>query len=176
LDDLVKLGKIRYFGCSNFNAWQVCESIWTSSSLGINSFVSVQPHYSMLERVVEKELIPFCDKYNLGILPYFPLANGFLTGKYKRDQAIPKGTRLEASDRFDIMSDENFNILDELTTFCKTKDKSILDLAFAWLLWNKNISSVIAGATKPEQVIANALACEWELSDEEYHQVTEILN
>tara|TARA_Y100001970_G_scaffold36013_1_gene44508 strand:- start:4463 stop:5392 length:930 start_codon:yes stop_codon:yes gene_type:complete len=176
LDDLVSQGKVRYFGCSNFDAWQVCESVWTSSSLGINSFVSVQPHYSMLERSVEKELIPFCEKYDLGILPYFPLANGFLTGKYKRDQAIPDGTRLQSADRFEVMSEKNFDILDKLIEFSSERGKSVLDLAFAWLLWNKNISSVIAGATKPEQVTSNASTCDWDLSDEEYQEVTAILD
>ena len=176
LDDLISQGKVRYFGCSNFDAWQVCESIWTSSSLGINSFVSVQPHYSMLERSVEKELIPFCEKYDLGILPYFPLANGFLTGKYKRDQAIPDGTRLQSADRFEVMSEKNFDILDKLIEFSSERGKSVLDLAFAWLLWNKNISSVIAGATKPEQVTSNASTCDWDLSDDEYQQVTAILD
>ena len=176
LDDLISQGKVRYFGCSNFDAWQVCESIWTSSSLGINSFVSVQPHYSMLERSVEKELIPFCEKYDLGILPYFPLANGFLTGKYKRDQAIPDGTRLQSADRFEVMSEKNFDILDKLIEFSSERGKSVLDLAFAWLLWYKNISSVIAGATKPEQVTSNASTCDWDLSDDEYQQVTAILD
>ena len=176
LDDLISQGKVRYFGCSNFDAWQVCESIWTSSSLGINSFVSVQPHYSMLERSVEKELIPFCEKYDLGILPYFPLANGFLTGKYKRDQAIPDGTRLQSADRFEVMSEKNFDILDKLIEFSSERGKPVLDLAFAWLLWNKNISSVIAGATKPEQVTSNASTCDWDLSDDEYQQVTAILD
>ena len=99
LDDLVHQGKVRYIGCSNFSAWQTCEAIWTSRSLNMIPFVSVQPEYSMLSRGVEKELIPFCKEYNLGVLPYFPLASGFLTGKYRRGEPVPDGTRLASNAR-----------------------------------------------------------------------------
>ena len=175
LNDLVTQGKIRYFGCSNFSAWQVCESVWTSKELGIQTFVSAQPHYSMLERDVEKELLPFCGKYGVGILPYFPLANGFLTGKYRKDAPPPAGSRLE-SDNKGLFTDDNYNLLDQLIKFSKERDRTVLELAFAWLLYNKDISSVIAGATKPEQVIANSGAADWVLTDEEYDEVTGYLS
>ena len=113
LDDLVRDGKIRYFGCSNFSSWQVCESVWTSRSVGINSFVSVQPHYSMMERSIESELLPFCQKYDVGVLPYYPLANGFLTGKYRRGENIPEGTRLGVNDR-GMFTEENFDLIEKL--------------------------------------------------------------
>ena len=174
LDDLSRLGKIRYFGCSNFTAWQACESIWTSKHLSIRSFVSVQPHYSMLHRKVEEELIPFCEKYDLGVLPYYPLANGFLTGKYKKGKPVPSGSRLQSDDR-GIFTDENFEFLENLRSFGKERSKSVLDLAFAWLLKRGVVSSVIAGATTVKQVISNASTAEWELSNEEYEMLTGII-
>ena len=175
LNDLVTQGKIRYFGCSNFTAWQVCESVWTSKELGIQTFVSVQPHYSMLERNVEQELIPFCGKYGVGILPYFPLANGFLTGKYRKGSPSPAGSRLE-SDNKGLFNDNNYALLERLIKFSEDRNRTVLELAFAWLLYNKDISSVIAGATKPEQVVGNAAAADWELTDEEYDEVTGYLS
>ena len=175
LDDLVKQGKIRYFGCSNFSALQVCEAIWTSRAIGINTFVSVQPHYSMLERSVEDELIPFCDNYHLGVLPYFPLANGFLTGKYRKGLPLPEGTRLQADDR-GLLSERNLDLIEDLTEFCSSREKSVLDLAFAWLLNNDSVSSVIAGAMNAEQVSLNAAAVNWELTADEYRSVTSLLS
>ena len=155
LDDLVRDGKIRYFGCSNFSSWQVCEAVWTSRSVGISSFVSVQPHYSMMERSIESELLPFCQKYDVGVLPYYPLANGFLTGKYRRGEDIPEGTRLGVNDR-GMFTEENFDLIEKLDSFSSKRGKTVLDLAFAWLLARGEISSVIAGATSPEQVVSNA--------------------
>ena len=174
LDDLVTQGKIRYFGCSNFSAWQVCESVWTSKELGIQTFISAQPHYSMLERNVERELIPFCGKYGVGILPYFPLANGFLTGKYRKDSPSPSGSRLESDDK-GLFTESNYALLEKLIGFSEERGKTVLDLAFAWLLYNGDISPVIAGATKPEQVISNAAAADWQLTDKEYEKVTQYL-
>lgn len=174
LDDLVTQGKIRYFGCSNFSAWQVCESVWTSKELGIQTFISAQPHYSMLERNVERELIPFCGKYGVGILPYFPLGNGFLTGKYRKDSPSPSGSRLESDDK-GLFTESNYALLEKLIGFSEERGKTVLDLAFAWLLYNGDISSVIAGATKPEQVISNAAAADWQLTDKEYEKVTQYL-
>jgi len=174
LDDLVRDGKIRYFGCSNFSSWQVCEAVWTSRSVGISSFVSVQPHYSMMERSIESELLPFCQKYDVGVLPYYPLANGFLTGKYRRGEDIPEGTRLGVNDR-GMFTEENFDLIEKLDSFSSKRDKTVLDLAFAWLLARGEISSVIAGATSPEQVVSNAATAEFTLTNEEYDEVTSIL-
>ena len=174
LDDLVRLGKVRYSGCSNFAAWQVCEAHWTARSLGINGFVSVQPRYSIMYRHPERELIPFCSKYGVGILPYFPLENGFLTGKYRRGQQAPEGTRLAQSDR-GLFTGKNFDMLEGLERFANERGHSVLELAFAWLLAKPEVSSVIAGATRPDQVAANAKSAGWALISDEVKQVDAIV-
>ena len=175
LDDLIRDGKIRYVGCSNFAAWQVCESHWTAKTLGIDGFSSVQPRYSMMYRQPEAEMVPFCEKYGVGILPYYPLENGFLTGKYRRDQAPPEGTRLSENDR-GVLTERNFDILEQLEAFSAERGHTVLELAFAWLLASSPmVSSVIAGATRPEQIQANAAAADWELTAEELAEVNAIL-
>lgn len=175
LDDLVRMGKVRYAGCSNFNAWQLCESDWISKTLSINAFVSVQPRYSMLYRQPEAELLPLCERYDIGVLPYYPLENGFLTGKYRRDAPAPEGTRLAADDR-GVFTDHNFDILEKLEDFCEQQGHTILELAFAWLLASPSVSSVIAGATRPEQIEANAASASWELSSDDLATVNSILD
>ena len=175
LDDLVRQGKARYTGCSNFMAWQVCEAIWTSRGLGIAEFASVQPQYSIMDRAIEAELTPFCREYGVGILPYYPLANGFLTGKYRRGHAPPPGARLTESDR-GMFTDANFDLLEALEAFCAERGHSVLELAFAWLLANPDVSSVIAGATRAEQVVANAKAAAWTLSADDVCEVNGILD
>ena len=175
LDDLIHIGKIRYAGCSNFTAWQVCESDWVSRTLGINSFVSMQPRYSMLYRQPEAEMLPLCERYNIGVLPYYPLENGFLTGKYRRDAPAPEGTRLAADDR-GVFTARNFDILEQLEDFCAERGHTTLELAFAWLLASPSVSSVIAGATRPEQVQGNAASANWELSADDLAAVNSILD
>ncbi len=175
LDDMVSQGKVRYIGCSNFAAWQVCEAIWTSRAYGLAPFVSVQPHYSMMERTIEAELVPFCREYEVGILPYFPLASGFLTGKYRRGHGAPEGTRLAEGDR-GMFTDKNFDLLESLEAFASERGHTVLELAFAWLLANPNVSSVIAGATRIEQVEGNADAANWELTPEEKAEVDALLD
>jgi len=174
LDDLVHQGKVRYIGCSNFKAWQVCEALWTSRSMGITSFVSVQPRNNMLDRAIEDELLPFCDQYQVGVLPYFPLANGFLTGKYRRDQSPAEGTRLAAGDR-GMLTEDKFDLLERLETFVSERGHSILELAFAWLLARPSMSSVIAGASRPEQVSSNAEAAGWRLTAEDMAEIDTLL-
>ena len=175
LDDLVHQGKVRYIGCSNFKAWQVCEAIWTSRTMGLTPFVSVQPDYSMLNREIEAELVPFCVEYGLGILPYYPLAKGFLTGEYRRVQPPPPGTRLAENDR-GLFTDANFDLLERLEDFAAKRGHTILELAFAWLLANPAMGSVIAGATKSEQVVANAKAAGWHLTQEEMAELDALLS
>jgi aryl-alcohol dehydrogenase-like predicted oxidoreductase len=170
LDDLVHQGKVRYFGCSNFQAWQVCEGVWTSKVLGITSFVSVQPKYNMLDRAVEAELLPFCEEYKVGILPYYPLANGFLTGKYRRGQPPPEGTRLAANAR-GLLTEDSFDVLERLEGFAADRGHTILELAFAWLLARPQVSSVIAGATNVEQVVANSGATQWRLTGDDMAEI-----
>ncbi len=174
LDELIRAGKVRYAGCSNFGAWQVCEAHWTAKTLGINGFVSMQPHYSMLYRKPEEEMVPFCEKYGIGILPYYPLENGFLTGKYRRDQPAPDGTRLAENDRGALTS-RNFDILEGLEGFAAERGHTILELAFAWLLASPMVSSVIAGATRVEQVESNAASAAWSLTADEVNEVNAIL-
>lgn len=178
LNDLVRQGKTRYIGCSNFNAWQTCEAIHVAKSLNLEPFVSVQPDYSILNREIEKELLPFCQAYQIGILPFYPLAAGLLTGKYRRGQPIPEGTRLSlggpAQKRW--INDQHFDILERLEEFTEERGHSLLDLAFAWLLANPNISSVIAGATKPEQITANVKTLEWRLNQDDLRELNTLLD
>ena len=177
LDDLVRQGKVRYIGCSNFAAWQVCEAYWTSKALNLNAFVSVQPEYSMLNREVERELIPFCEAYNVGVIPYFPLAGGFLTGKYQQGQPVPEGTRFAGNERAQrrTLTEKNFAFLSRIESFAEERGHPIVELAIAWLLGKSIVSSVIAGATRPEQVTANAKAADWHLTPEEMEEVGRIL-
>ena len=176
LTDLVRQGKVRYIGCSNYASWQAAEALWTSRTEHLESFVSVQPNYSLLNREVEKELVPFCRQYNMGILPFFPLASGFLTGKYRRGQAPPEGTRL-AGGRMGArwLTDANFDMLDRLETFAAERGHPMVELAIAWLLATPQVSSVIAGATKPEQLQANAKAVEWHLTPEDLEEIDRIM-
>ena len=173
----MRQGKVRYIGCSNFAAWQVCEAYWTSKGLNLNAFVSVQPEYSMLNRDVERELVPFCEAYNVGVIPYFPLAGGFLTGKYQQGQPVPEGTRFAGNERAQqrTLTERNFAFLSRLESFAEERGHPIVELAIAWLLGKSIVSSVIAGATRPEQVTANAKAADWHLTPEEMEEVGRIL-
>ncbi len=176
LDDLVHQGKVRYIGCSNLPAWQVVESLWTSQVHNLYSFISCQDEYSLLVRTPEKELIPAIQQFGLGLLPYFPLASGLLTGKYRRGQPLPEGARLTNSkglaDRY--LNEKNWSIVEQLRSFCESRGGTLLELAFAWLLAHPPVSSVIAGATKPEQLVANVRAADWQLTPEELVEVDRI--
>ena len=176
LDDLVRQGKIRYFGCSNYPAWQVVEARWISRSLRINSFVSCQDEYNLLVRTAERDLFPVIEKYGLGLLPYFPLASGMLTGKYKKGETPAAGTRFAAwksvSQRY--LSDQNWAMVAALGKFAAERGHTLLDLAFSWLLAKPAVSSVIAGATRPEQVDQNVAAANWELTTEELSAIDRI--
>ncbi|MGD9092226.1 MAG: aldo/keto reductase [Anaerolineales bacterium] len=177
LDDLLRAGKVRYIGASNFSAWQL---IWSNALAGKNGwtrFVSIQPHYHMLEREIEGELIPACSYFGIGILPYFPLAGGFLTGKYLQGQPAPSGSRGESSEYVKkYMTNDNYAKLDKLKAFAGQHGYSLNELAHAWLLAQPQISSVISGATSVEQVQANAAAVDWELAEDEVTLVNEILS
>jgi aryl-alcohol dehydrogenase-like predicted oxidoreductase len=176
LDDLVTQGKIRYIGCSNLPSWQVVESQWISKSMGLNRFVSCQDEYNILNRNVEAELIPAMQKYGCGLLPYFPLASGLLTGKYKRTE-MPEGARLTDMPTFAnriYLTDENFDIVDNLHKFANKTGHSILELAFGWMASRPTTASIIAGATKPEQIDANVAAVNWVLSQSEIDEVDKI--
>ncbi|GAA4569421.1 aldo/keto reductase [Planotetraspora kaengkrachanensis] len=159
LSDLVREGKVRYVGSSNFAGWQVTEAEWIARTEGHERFISAQNEYSLLNRGVERELSPALVHHGIGLLPYFPLANGMLTGKYRRDQNRPEGTRL--ADRPEYLTDARFDVVEALETFAERQGVSLLDVAIGGLLAQPAVASVIAGATKPEQIKANAAAGSW---------------
>ncbi|MBL8773856.1 MAG: aldo/keto reductase [Phenylobacterium sp.] len=175
LDDLVAQGKVRYIGNSNYSGWQIADADWTAA--GGTRFVSAQNLYSLLERDVEREVLPACEHFGLGFLPFFPLASGLLSGKYRRGEPPPEGTRLAAwgARGQQAMSDANFDRVEALTQWAEARGHTILELAFAWLLGHPVVSSVIAGATTPEQVAANAATATWELTPDEVEEVTNLV-
>jgi aryl-alcohol dehydrogenase-like predicted oxidoreductase len=175
LDDLVTQGKVRYIGNSNFTSWQIADADWTAA--GATRFISAQNQYSLLERKVEFEVLPSCEHFGLGFLPFFPLASGLLSGKYRRGEKPPEGTRLAAwgARGAAALNDKNFNKVEKLTAWAEERGHTLLELAFAWLLGHEVVSSVIAGATSPEQVKTNAAATAWELTPEEVDEVGKLI-
>ena len=175
-DALVRSGKVRYIGCSNYAAWQLAESLGISHEQSLASYICAQNQYSLLDRGVERELIPACRHFNVGIVPYFPLASGFLTGKYRPDSPLPPGTRLATTQRLadQVLTGGNFAILQRLEKFVKECGHSLLELAVSWLAAQPQVSSVICGATQPEQVSHNVQASSWKLSSEELAQVDKL--
>jgi aryl-alcohol dehydrogenase-like predicted oxidoreductase len=176
LDDLVRQGKVRYIGCSNFPAWRVTEARWTAQMRGLNKFVSCQDEYSLVFRAPEAELMPAARAAGMGMLPYFPLASGLLTGKYRRNAPMPTGTRLAATQRLAdrYLTERNWVIAEKLADFVEARGKTMLELAFSWLLSRDPVTSVIAGATKPEQLEQNVKAGTWKLTAEELAEIDRI--
>lgn len=176
LEDLISQGKVRYIGCSNFAPWQVADAAWTARDLGVSGFVSCQDEYSLLKRGAESDLIPAAAHYGMGLLPYFPLANGLLTGKYQRNAPMPEGARMtrEAQRAAEVLTDANWEKTEKLAAFCEARAKSLVELAFSWLAAQPVMSSVIAGATRPEQIAANVKAAEWVLTAEELAEIDAI--
>jgi aryl-alcohol dehydrogenase-like predicted oxidoreductase len=173
LEDLVRAGKVRYVGLSNHPAWQVAEAAWIARASGFCPIVCCQDEYSLLKRSAEADLIPAMRHFGLGLLPYFPLASGLLTGKYKRGEPLPPGARLTLaganSSRF--IHDANWTKVEALRAFAETRGHALLDLAFSWLAAQPAVSSVIAGATKPAQIEANLKAATWALSSEDLKEI-----
>jgi aryl-alcohol dehydrogenase-like predicted oxidoreductase len=159
LSDLVHEGMVRYIGCSNFAGWQVADAEWVARTAGTQRFVSAQNYYNLLNRSVENELVPSCENFGLGILPYFPLASGLLSGKYSRGAPAPEGTRLAG--RPEALSDERFDAVESLEAFARERGLTLLQVAIGGLAAQKAVASVIAGATRPEQVRANVEAGAW---------------
>jgi aryl-alcohol dehydrogenase-like predicted oxidoreductase len=177
LDDLVRSGKVRYIGASNFLAWQLAQANLLADFRGWTPFVVIQSHYHMLERGVEKEISSYCRDQGVGLIPYFPLAGGFLTGKYQRGKPAPEGSRGESNSYVQgYMTDDNYTKLEKLSAWAEQRGRSIGDLAQAWLLSKPEVSSVITGATSLEQVQQNARAAEWALTKEETAEVDQVLN
>jgi aryl-alcohol dehydrogenase-like predicted oxidoreductase len=178
MEDLVRQGKVRYVGCSNFSGWQLVEAQWLAKANGWNRLISCQNEYSLINRAIEKELAPAMTAYGVGLLPYYPLASGMLSGKYKGGAALDKDTRLGGGGYFGgvFMTDRNFDIVEKLEAFAEARGKTILELAFGWMASHPYVSSVIAGATRPEQVEANAAAIAWRLTDAEMTEVSALLD
>ena len=168
LDDLIRAGKVRYAGCSQFSAWQIVEAHFIARELGTNRFISTQAEYSLLARDVEKDVLPVCEKYGIGLLPFFPLASGVLTGKYEAGKPPPEGTRLAGSKRLAdlFLKQENLETAISLARVAEWLGGELIDLAFAYLLKSRAVPSVIAGASTPEQIGRNARAAAFALSDD----------
>ena len=178
LDRLVRDGKVREIGNSNFSGEQIDEAESVSERDGIARFVSAQNHFNLLHREPLQDVVPACVRHGLGVLPYFPLGSGLLTGKYQRGAPAPEGTRLSqlpAERAARVMSDRNFDLVDELSAFATEREHTLLELAFAWLAAQPAMASIIAGATTPDQVAGNVAAVDWRLSDTDLAQLDELL-
>ncbi len=161
LDDMVRSGKVRYIGCSNFRAWQVCQALWTSDRLGLNHFVCVQPLYNIVNRDIEVELLPLCSAYGLGVISYSPLARGVLTGKYRLNEAFPPGSRADRKDKrlHEVeLRQASLEIAERLGEYCRRRGVSLAQFALAWCLANPLVTSIILGPRTPQQ-LADNLAC-----------------
>jgi aryl-alcohol dehydrogenase-like predicted oxidoreductase len=176
LDDFVKAGKVRYIGCSNLSAAQVDEAQSVAQQHGLVSFVCCQDEYSLLKRDLEKDRIPVMRKRGLGLLPYFPLASGLLTGKYKSNAPLPAGSRLAKNRNFadGVLNDRNWRIVDALGAFAAARGHTLLDLAMSWMASQPSVSSIIAGVTTPEQVEQNIAATDWALTPADLAEIDRI--
>ena len=177
LDDLIRDGKVRYVGSSNLPAWRSTEAEFIARELGTNKFISCQEEWNVLNRAIEQDVVPMMETYGLGMLPYFPLASGLLTGKYKKD-SMPEGARLTDMPRFanrGYVTEANFAKVERLENFANQKGHSVLELAFSWLAAQKVTGSVIAGATKSEQIKSNVAAANWKMTAEELAEIDELL-
>jgi len=174
LDDLVRSGKVRYLGNSNFAGWQIADADWTARTAGLTPFISAQNQYSLLHREVEDEVVPACEQFGLGLLPFFPLDSGLLSGKYQRGTPPPEGTRL-AQERYQRWLDgADWDTIEALTAYGKERGHSLLDVAIAGLAAQPAVTSVIAGATTPDQVRANVAAGRWTPTAEQLTRLREI--
>lgn len=177
LDELVKAGKVREIGCSNFSAQQLREAAAASASRpGSASFVAVQNEYSLLHREPEDEVLAECERQGLAFLPFFPLKSGLLTGKYRRGQPIPDGTRVAKFERYrNLLTDDNLEKVEALIEFAESRGHTLLELAFSWLLAHRVVASVIAGATSAQQVQDNAAAATWKLTAADLEEIDSLL-
>ncbi|TMC09155.1 MAG: aldo/keto reductase [Chloroflexi bacterium] len=172
LQRLVEEGKMRAIASSNFAGWQIADADWTSRARGFARFVAAENHYSLLERAVEREVLPACHRFGVGFLPFFPLASGLLTGKYRRGEPAPEGTRLARSPRgAQMLADRNFDVVEALEAFAAERGTTLLAVALGWLAARDEVSSVIAGATSPEQVAANVAATGWTPAEEDLQEL-----
>ena len=176
LTDLVREGKVRYIGNSNFAAWQVADADWIARTRGYERFISAQNEYSLIDTAVEAELVPALQRFGLGLLPFFPLANGLLTGKYRRDAPRPEGTRLHSANYADYATPERFDRMEALQRYADERGATLLQVAIGGLAARPAVASVIAGATRPEQVQANAEAGSWTPTSEDLTALDSVLS
>lgn len=174
LEELVVEGKVRYLGCSNFAGWQIADAAWTAKRLRRQGFISAQNHWNLLERGIEREVVPAAAHFGMGILPYFPLASGVLTGKYRRGEDPPEDSRLVAWGRQDTLTGDVFAVTEALDAFASSRNVTLLDVAMGWLASQPHVASVIAGATRPEQVTANVAAAAWVPTTEDRVEIDRI--
>jgi len=175
LDDLVRQGKVRYLGHSNFSGWMIAHAHHIAVRDALTPFISAQNHYHLLNREVEPDVQPACTKFGLGILPYFPLASGLLTGKYRKGQVHPEGTRLSSGPMAErILTDINIDKAESLFEWAEARGHTLLELAFSWLAQQPAVSSVIAGATNTDQISANVNAANWVLTPEELKEIEKL--
>jgi aryl-alcohol dehydrogenase-like predicted oxidoreductase len=174
LTDLVREGKIRYLGSSNFTGWQIAEAEWTSRTRHLERFVSAQNEYNWLERDIEDDLVPALEHYGVGLLPYFPLASGLLTGKYRRGQGAPEGSRIKAWGRESALTDDVFDVVEALESFAKSRGVELLDVAIGGLAAQPAVASVIAGATSRQQVERNVAAGNWQPTLDDLAELDEL--
>ncbi len=175
LSDLIHEGKVRYAGSSNFAGWQIADADWTARSAGFEPFISAQNHYSLLEREVEREVIPACAHFGIGMIPFFPLASGMLTGKHRRGVPSPQDTRLASSPAASsILTDANYDVVERLEDFAKQRDVTLLQVAIGALAAQPQVASVIAGAMSAEQVRANAAAADWRPTPDDLRSIDAI--
>ena len=174
LNGLVQAGTVRWIGASNFSAQQIEEADAVARERGFARFTSIQNQYSLLVRDPERQVLPTCERLGLGFVPFFPLASGLLTGKYRRGEAAPAGTRL--ADRARVATDEQFDVVEAVARFADDRGISMIDVAIGALLAKTPVSTVIAGATKPEQVLVNVAAARWAPSDSDLTELEELLN
>jgi aryl-alcohol dehydrogenase-like predicted oxidoreductase len=177
LDDLLRAGKVRYIGASAYAAWQLAKANVLGELRGWTQFATIQSHYHMLERDVEREVLPYCRSHGVGFIPYFPLAGGFLTGKYRHNEPPPPGSRGESSAYVQrYMTDANHVRVESLSTWAAERDRTMTELALAWLLAQPGVCTVISGVTHLDQMQENAGATDWRLSETELEEVNQILN
>ncbi|MFQ5610744.1 MAG: aldo/keto reductase [Anaerolineae bacterium] len=177
LDDLVRMGKVRYVGASDFAAWQLARANLLAEVRGWTPFAVIQSHYHLLEREVEREVLPYCEACGVGFVPYFPLAGGFLTGKYRRGQPAPAGSRGETSSYVQgYMTEANYDKIERLAAWAEARGRGLNELAQAWLLAQPQVCSVISGATKLDHLLSNAKAADWALTAGELAEVQAILD
>jgi aryl-alcohol dehydrogenase-like predicted oxidoreductase len=172
LDDLVREGLIRYAGVCNLAGWQVADAVWLSRTTNVVAPIAAENHYSLLEREAERDVLPACERFGLGVLPYFPLANGLLSGKYQRDVEPPANARLAGRTR--LLADAPWDRIEKLRAFAEERGIGMATVAIGWLAAQRSIGSVIAGATTPEQAIANAGAAQWHPTEDDLLVLDEI--